>query len=121
MAREKGPPPHPGPQTLGNGRLRLYTRMLASACRLRHTARHLGGAARRFATTPTAASDGDGDGGSGGDPSQALSVTDTNNGIEYFNPPSSTTPFSRVVRAGGMVYGVYRPPRRWLQPLAVPA
>ena len=103
-------PHHPGrsAQTLGNGRLRLYTlvraRMLASACRLRHTARHLGGAARRFAAAaPTATSDGDG--GSGGDPSQALSVTDTNNGIEYFNPPNSTTPFSRVVRAGGMVYG----------------
>ena len=113
---------HPGrsAQTLGNGRLRLYTlvraRMLASACRLRHTARHLGGAARRFAAAaPTATSDGDG--GSGGDPSQALSVTDTNNGIEYFNPPNSTTPFSRVVRAGGMVYGTAPLAASWLLPL----
>ena len=52
---------------------------------------------------------GDGDGGSGGTPRDEMVLTQRG-GIDYLNPVGSTaeqsaTPFSRVTRAGGMVYG----------------
>ena len=79
--------------------------MLVFSQRLARTAKHLGcGPKRAFA-----ASGADGDGGSGGNPRDELVLT-TRGGIEYLNPVGSTaelsaTPFSRVTRAGGMVYG----------------
>ncbi len=52
----------------------------------------------------------DGDGGSGGNPRDEMVLTQRA-GIDYLNPVGSTaeqsaTPFSRVTRAGGMVYGM---------------
>jgi hypothetical protein len=82
--------------------------MLVFSRRLARTAKHLG-----CGTVPkrsfVVASGGDGDGGSGGNPRDELVLT-ARGGIEYLNPVGSTaelsaTPFSRVTRAGGMVYG----------------
>eukprot|EP01052_Picozoa_sp_SAG31_P027355 SAG31_NODE_2555_length_5496_cov_13.099314_4_plen_141_part_00 len=74
--------------------------------RLTRTARHLGSIPSR-----TFVAGSDGDGGSGGNPSDAMVHTERD-GIEYFNPRGSTaalsaTPFSRVVRAAGLVYGAF--------------
>ena len=52
---------------------------------------------RALSTSPAGTSDGDG--GSGGDPSQRVTNA-KRDGIEFFNPPGSITPFSRAVRAG---------------------
>lgn len=73
--------------------------------RLGCVAKHLRCAAKRAVVSAA----GDGDGGSGGNPRDALVITERG-GIEYLNPMGSTaeksaTPFSRVTRAGGMVYG----------------
>ena len=79
--------------------------MLMFSRRLACTARHLGCVPKRTFVASSA----DGDGGSGGNPRDELVLTERN-GIEYLNPvgstaEQSTTPFSRVTRAGGMVYG----------------
>ena len=85
--------------------------MLSATRRLARTSQHLIAAPFTFA-----AAAGDGDGGSGGDPSVTEYVHSTSEcgDIEYFNPGGSTadtsaTPFSRVVKAGGMVYGTWLP------------
>ena len=94
--------------------------MLMMTRRLARTASHLGCApSRAFVAS------GDGDGGSGGNPSDSMVHTERD-GIEYFNPVGSTaelsaTPFSRVVRAGGMVYGVYMLPALSMFESACPA
>ena len=80
--------------------------MLMFNRRLASTAKHLGGLPRRTMVASAAA---DGDGGSGGNPRDELVLTERG-GIDYLNPVGSTaeqsaTPFSRVTRAGGMVYG----------------
>ena len=72
----------------------------AASSRLLRTVQHL----RQLQVSAAAM---DGDGGSGGDPAsehQNFIKTTGEQGIEYFSPPDSKTPFSRVVKAGGMVY-----------------
>ena len=88
--------------------IRPHAMMSSATRRLTRTSLHLRSAP--ICTLAVAASDGDG--GSGGDPSatEYIHTVSVDGDIEYFNPGGSTadtsaTPFSRVVKAGGMVYG----------------